>query len=599
MALVSVKVTGRFGITVIDGSDPGDDPDVIYADEGQVRLVPLITYTKYATDSPAPSMLGQSVIDGTIDDQGYLSWNGQRFVKVVDLTQEALNPHISEGKATHRVEFRNIKVGGTAVNFETQTIRIATDTVDPVTGVCDLVLLAPVPTGQGTPIVVGPRGTGLTGEVVQPTPTTMALELTDGSLTSPIDLPAGPGGSDEGVAGYLADDDSDTTAATVERVASAVADPSDPLGVTAKIGSEVGLKSDVSGAMGIRRKPSPTYGDGYVFGDAASFGFAGTGTPQEIAGALGVYKNFGTPGNPVTKTTQAGYVIANYRSQTTDDSAEAFSSAVLLKASGSPWIQGLKTTAFEAIAQVEDGVTAANDAGSYVLGVGSRINVLGSGTVKLGYGFKAGTNSSGGPPYGTIDKYVAFAQPAGSGATDPYGVYVIDPIVGETSIALGGSGWTGQASIKRAGNSDSAVSLAVLRGPDSLAGDPSPRGLTELSLVAGVNQTRSIFEARDSGGTTRFQIGSAGNLFMRGQAIAVADSGGNAKLNLSPTSGLTFSDAVDIVTGTTTGTKIGTGTTQKLGFWGKTPVSRPTLPAAGAVTADDIRTLLIAIGLAA
>jgi len=35
---------------------------------------------------------------------------------------------------------------------------------------------------------------------------------------------------------------------------------------------------------------------------------------------------------------------------------------------------------------------------------------------------------------------------------------------------------------------------------------------------------------------------------------------------------LTFSDANDIVVGTTTGTKIGTGTTQKIGFWNVTPV---------------------------
>ena len=46
-------------------------------------------------------------------------------------------------------------------------------------------------------------------------------------------------------------------------------------------------------------------------------------------------------------------------------------------------------------------------------------------------------------------------------------------------------------------------------------------------------------------------------------------------------------DAVDIATGTTTGTKIGTSTTQKLGFWDKTPVVQPTTGISGATFVAD------------
>jgi hypothetical protein len=46
-------------------------------------------------------------------------------------------------------------------------------------------------------------------------------------------------------------------------------------------------------------------------------------------------------------------------------------------------------------------------------------------------------------------------------------------------------------------------------------------------------------------------------------------------------------DAVDIETGTTTGTKIGTATTQKLGFWDKTPVVQPTTGISGATFVAD------------
>ncbi len=41
------------------------------------------------------------------------------------------------------------------------------------------------------------------------------------------------------------------------------------------------------------------------------------------------------------------------------------------------------------------------------------------------------------------------------------------------------------------------------------------------------------------------------------------------------TGSVTHADAADLVLGTTTGTKIGTGVTQKLGFWNAAPVVQP------------------------
>ena len=45
---------------------------------------------------------------------------------------------------------------------------------------------------------------------------------------------------------------------------------------------------------------------------------------------------------------------------------------------------------------------------------------------------------------------------------------------------------------------------------------------------------------------------------------------------LSIDANITITNAVDIITSTTTGTKICTGTTQKLAFWGASPVNQPT-----------------------
>ncbi len=56
--------------------------------------------------------------------------------------------------------------------------------------------------------------------------------------------------------------------------------------------------------------------------------------------------------------------------------------------------------------------------------------------------------------------------------------------------------------------------------------------------------------------------------------------------------GITMGDAKDIVLNTTTGTKIGTGTTQKLGFWNATPVVKPAT--GGAASTFVANTSLIA-----
>jgi hypothetical protein len=59
----------------------------------------------------------------------------------------------------------------------------------------------------------------------------------------------------------------------------------------------------------------------------------------------------------------------------------------------------------------------------------------------------------------------------------------------------------------------------------------------------------------------------------------------------SPSSLLHLADAGNITVGTTTGTKIGTATTQKLGFYDATPVVQPAA-VADATTAIDVITQL-------
>ena len=71
-------------------------------------------------------------------------------------------------------------------------------------------------------------------------------------------------------------------------------------------------------------------------------------------------------------------------------------------------------------------------------------------------------------------------------------------------------------------------------------------------------------------------------------------STGLVGIGTTPSSLLHLADAGDITVGTTTGTKIGTATTQKLGFYNATPVVQPTA-VADATTSVDVITQLNAL----
>ena len=60
------------------------------------------------------------------------------------------------------------------------------------------------------------------------------------------------------------------------------------------------------------------------------------------------------------------------------------------------------------------------------------------------------------------------------------------------------------------------------------------------------------------------------------------------------TSAFYLEDGINLSVGTTTGTKIGSGSTQKLGFFGTTPAARPT---GVAVDAAGIHAALVTLGL--
>lgn len=199
--LVYAKVIGRFALTVGDtNADVDDDPDTIWCDEGTVRFTPLTTFTKVAGADPVPFTAGHAVIDASIDSEGYLTYLGKRWVHLVDLTSDLVNPQVGANKATHKVTFIGVKANGTLVEFPSFNARLTADGPDG-DGVNDLTKVAPVVPGSSTPIYRGEAGPSVeSAEIVGGE---LVLVRSDGVELNAGELPVGPGGSDAGVAGYI------------------------------------------------------------------------------------------------------------------------------------------------------------------------------------------------------------------------------------------------------------------------------------------------------------------------------------------------------------------------------------------------------------
>lgn len=94
-----------------------------------------------------------------------------------------------------------------------------------------------------------------------------------------------------------------------------------------------------------------------------------------------------------------------------------------------------------------------------------------------------------------------------------------------------------------------------------------------------------------------------GSIAAANSSVLVTSGAGVPSLSTTLPDGLTggsmtMGEAKNIALGTTTGTKIGTATTQKLGFWNATPVVQPVLiadPAGGATVDAEARTAVNAI----
>lgn len=133
---------------------------------------------------------------------------------------------------------------------------------------------------------------------------------------------------------------------------------------------------------------------------------------------------------------------------------------------------------------------------------------------------------------------------------------------------------------------------ALLAGPGS--------STTSLALAASVDQTANACDiyALTPGAAWR-------SLRFRADTVSVLLGGSTTATVTVSSTDLSLGDGLNIALGSTTGTKFGTASSQKLGFYGATPVTQRTLvaaatdPATTQALANSLRTALIDLGLAA
>jgi hypothetical protein len=185
--------------------------------------------------------------------------------------------------------------------------------------------------------------------------------------------------------------------------------------------------------------------------------------------------------------------------------------------------------------------------------------------------FASSTNAT------TVD-YLVYEDP-GTSAT---AIVALDA-TGAQRVAQGTS-----SSVSNVITSSSANALAV--GPAGITNPSFNVDASTVSAVTGLN----IKSAAGSAGlaVTVTSTSGAENLTVDAKGTGTITLNGTATGNVIMGANLQMTDAKNVVLATTTGTTIGTSTTQKLSFWNATPIVQPT-------NATDLYNVLVNTGLIA
>lgn len=184
-----------------------------------------------------------------------------------------------------------------------------------------------------------------------------------------------------------------------------------------------------------------------------------------------------------------------------------------------------------------------------MLGLTPTINYAGGGTGKVQILRIAPTNTA--LPTGRSSAIALSSTASALG-----GIHAYNTADEDTNTEWAVSAWVSDVYTIQANAVGTGVGRGMLIGGGTVVGTDVAGGNLTLSSQAGTS------------------AGAASSIVF--QTPTVAGTGAVAQTMATrltvATAGLTMAEAYDLVTGTTTGTKIGTGTTQKIGFWNTAPV---------------------------
>jgi hypothetical protein len=183
------KIVGRFLANVADGVDSDDLPEFEpLSGEVTIKAEPPKILVPQGDPDPTTVVQLPDYYVCTLDDQGYLSNQGERGVRVIAPTPGTTNP----STFTYRVSF-NLYYGTKPVKLPSFSFYVTEYTPGPnpadpdtgSTGITDLTKVSPVPGSLGNAVTAGVSvvGVALVGDA-------LVFSLSDGSTLPGVPIPA-------------------------------------------------------------------------------------------------------------------------------------------------------------------------------------------------------------------------------------------------------------------------------------------------------------------------------------------------------------------------------------------------------------------------
>ncbi|MBF6350373.1 hypothetical protein IU448_15305 [Nocardia flavorosea] len=182
------KVVGRFLANIVDGPDIEDLPEFPPL-SGTLTFTAGAPKVLVATAEPDPATYVQlpQHYKVSLDEFGYLTWRGDRGVKLVAPTADTTNPSGWTWRVTFDLNYEGSPVNIAPFSFLVPEYEPGPDPENPdagSSGLVDLTLVSPVPASNGEAVVRGLSvvGVSLVGDA-------LVFELDNGEDLDPVTIP--------------------------------------------------------------------------------------------------------------------------------------------------------------------------------------------------------------------------------------------------------------------------------------------------------------------------------------------------------------------------------------------------------------------------